>query len=169
VSIGYKTDVVIFFQISRTLQRKWHAKRTSGAPRNDPQVSAPQKLPYIKMALAWIPFSINLLFLSSMASNRAGLYRFEVGYPFPTSSQNLGSKNGENPLISGKNQIENPKLYKITTFLDLIWAQAPYAMRAPPCQGHMGPYGPALAPRAMHWPFPCSLALGLRALHISMS
>jgi hypothetical protein len=24
--IGYKADLVMFFQISRTLQRKWHAK-----------------------------------------------------------------------------------------------------------------------------------------------
>jgi hypothetical protein len=43
-----------------------------------------------------------------MASNMPGLYRFEVGYPSPTSSQNLGSKNaqylpknGENPIIIG--------------------------------------------------------------------
>jgi hypothetical protein len=27
-----------------------------------------------------------------MASNSPGFYRFEVGYPSPTSSQNLGSK-----------------------------------------------------------------------------
>jgi hypothetical protein len=62
VPIGYKTDLVMFFQISRTLQRKQHAKRTSGAPRNDPTTSAPQYLPCIKMALAWLPFSITLLF-----------------------------------------------------------------------------------------------------------
>jgi hypothetical protein len=30
-----------------------------------------------------------------MASNRPGLYRFEVGYSSPTSSQNLGSKNAQ--------------------------------------------------------------------------
>ena len=42
VQIGYKTDLVMFFQISRTLQRKQHAKRMSGAPRNGLQVSTPQ-------------------------------------------------------------------------------------------------------------------------------
>ena len=38
VPIGYKTDLVMFFYISRTQQRK----RMSGAPRNGPQASAPQ-------------------------------------------------------------------------------------------------------------------------------
>jgi hypothetical protein len=61
VPLGYNTDLVIFFQISRTQQKKRHAKRMTEAPRNGPQVSAPQQLPYIKMALAWLPFSINLL------------------------------------------------------------------------------------------------------------
>ena len=42
VPVGYSTDLVMFFRISRTLQRKRHAKRTSGAPRNGPQASAPQ-------------------------------------------------------------------------------------------------------------------------------
>jgi hypothetical protein len=60
-AIGYKTDLVMFFQISRTQQKKWHAKRMTGAPRNGPQASAPQQLPCIKMALAWLPFSITLL------------------------------------------------------------------------------------------------------------
>jgi hypothetical protein len=32
-----------------------------------------------------------------MASNRPGLYRSEVGYPSPTSSQNLGSKRAQYP------------------------------------------------------------------------
>jgi hypothetical protein len=49
---GYKTDLVMFFQISRTMQRKWHAKRTSGAPINDPTASPPQNLLYLKMDLA---------------------------------------------------------------------------------------------------------------------
>ena len=42
VPLGYKTDLVMFFQISRTLQRKWHTKRTFGDPINGPQASAPQ-------------------------------------------------------------------------------------------------------------------------------
>jgi hypothetical protein len=58
---GYKTDLVMFSQISRTLQRKQHAKQTSGAPRNDPTASPSQKLLYINMALAWLFFSITLL------------------------------------------------------------------------------------------------------------
>jgi hypothetical protein len=33
--------------------------------------------------------------MSSMASNRPGFYRSEVGYPSPTSSQNLASKNAQ--------------------------------------------------------------------------
>ena len=61
VQLGYKTDLVMFFQISRTQQRKRHAKWMNGVPRNGLQVSAPQQLPCIKMALAWLPFSITLL------------------------------------------------------------------------------------------------------------
>jgi hypothetical protein len=59
--IGYKTDLVMFFQISRIQQKKRHAKQMTGAPRNGSQVFAPQQLPCIKMALAWLLFSINLL------------------------------------------------------------------------------------------------------------
>ena len=58
---GYKTDLVMFFQISRTLQRKRHAKRTSGAPRYDLTTSPSQKLLCIKLALSWLLFSITLL------------------------------------------------------------------------------------------------------------
>jgi hypothetical protein len=58
---GYKTNLVMFFQISRTLQRKRHAKRTSGAPRNGPTASPPQKLLCLKMDLAWILLNITLL------------------------------------------------------------------------------------------------------------
>jgi hypothetical protein len=95
VPIGYKTDLFMFFQISRTQQKKRHAKRMTEAPRNGLQASAPQQLPCIKMALAWLLFSINLLYLSFMASNKPGFYRSEVGYPSPTSSQNLASKNAQ--------------------------------------------------------------------------
>jgi hypothetical protein len=45
---GYKTDMVMFFEISRTLQRKQHTKWMSRAPRNDPTTSPPQKIIYIK-------------------------------------------------------------------------------------------------------------------------
>jgi hypothetical protein len=61
VSIGYKTDLVMFFQISRTQQKKRHAKQMTEAPKNGPQASSPQQLPCIKMVLAWLPFSITLL------------------------------------------------------------------------------------------------------------
>jgi hypothetical protein len=58
-----------------------------------------------------------------MASNRPGFYRSEVGYPSPTSSQNLASKRaqylpkmGQNPqkihflgIISVKNPLCNVK------------------------------------------------------------
>jgi hypothetical protein len=58
---SYKTNLVMFLQISRTLQRKQHTKRMFGAPRNDPTASPPQKLLYLKMALAWLLFIIILL------------------------------------------------------------------------------------------------------------
>jgi hypothetical protein len=58
---GYKTNLVMFFQISRTLQRNWHAKRMSRAPINDPTASPPQKLLCLKMALPWLLLSITLL------------------------------------------------------------------------------------------------------------
>jgi hypothetical protein len=58
---GYKTDLVLFYQISRTQQKKRHSNRMTEAPRNGPQRCAPQQLPCIKMALAWKMFSINLL------------------------------------------------------------------------------------------------------------
>jgi hypothetical protein len=60
---GYKTDLIMFFQISRTMQRKWHAKRTSRAPRNGLTASPPQKLLCLKMALAWLLLSIILLLM----------------------------------------------------------------------------------------------------------
>jgi hypothetical protein len=51
-----------------------------------------------------------------MASNKVDFYRSEVGYPSPTSSQIMASKNaeylpkmGKNPLITGQNQLKNPK------------------------------------------------------------
>jgi hypothetical protein len=37
-----------------------------------------------------------------MASNRPGFYRSEVGYPSPTSSQNLGSKRAQYLPIMAK-------------------------------------------------------------------
>jgi hypothetical protein len=58
---GYKTDLVLFSQISRLLQKKGHAKLMLQAPRNDLIVSPPQRLPCIKLTLAWLSFSINLL------------------------------------------------------------------------------------------------------------
>ena len=48
VTNGYKTDMFIFFQISRSMQRKQHAKWMSEAPRNDLTASPPQKLLCIK-------------------------------------------------------------------------------------------------------------------------
>ena len=107
-SNGSHTGLTMFFSTSE-IQHNWrHWKRLGVAPRNGPQASAPQQLPCIKMALAWLCFSITIIWLSFMASNRPGLYRSEVGYPSPTSSQNLGSKkcpispkNGENQLKIG--------------------------------------------------------------------
>jgi hypothetical protein len=58
---SYKNDLVMFIQISRTLQRKRHVKRMSGAPRNGPTESPPQKLICLKMALAWLLLGITLL------------------------------------------------------------------------------------------------------------
>jgi hypothetical protein len=57
-----------------------------------------------------------------MASNKPGFYRSEVGYPSPTSSQNLGSKRAQylpimaKKTIYGHNISQNPqKLYKKPT------------------------------------------------------
>jgi hypothetical protein len=50
-----------------------------------------------------------------MASNRPGFYRFEVGYPSPTSSQNLGSEGVEYLPIMAKisiNMLKNNKKSK---------------------------------------------------------
>jgi hypothetical protein len=59
-----------------------------------------------------------------MASNRPGFYRSEVGYPSPTSSQNLGSKRaqylpkmGQNPLLTGLKIIKIQKHIKNPLFL----------------------------------------------------
>jgi hypothetical protein len=57
-----------------------------------------------------------------MASNRPGLYRFEVGCSSPTSSQNLGSKNAQYlPKMEKINQYQalinkNPKTIEKTHF-----------------------------------------------------
>jgi hypothetical protein len=59
--IGYKTDLVLLSQISRTQQKKRHVKLMLQAPRNDPTTSPPQRLPCNKLSLAWLSFSINLL------------------------------------------------------------------------------------------------------------
>jgi hypothetical protein len=61
VPLGYKTNILMFFHIFRTQQKKRHAKWMIGAPRNGLQAASPQQLPCIKMDLAWLPFSINLL------------------------------------------------------------------------------------------------------------
>jgi hypothetical protein len=57
----YKNDLVLFYQISRTQEKKQHSNRMTKAPINGPQRCAPQQLPCIKMALAWKIFSITLL------------------------------------------------------------------------------------------------------------
>jgi hypothetical protein len=58
---GYKTDLVLFSQISRTQQKKRHANLMLQAPRNDPTASPPQRLPCIKLTLAWLSSIITLL------------------------------------------------------------------------------------------------------------
>ena len=58
---GYKIDLILLYQISRTQLKKRHSNRMTEAPRNGPQRCAPQQLPCIKMALAWLSFSITLL------------------------------------------------------------------------------------------------------------
>jgi hypothetical protein len=67
---GYKTDLVMFFQISRTMQRKRHAKRTSKALRNDPTTSPPQKLLCIKMAFGLVSLQYKSVLTAPMASER---------------------------------------------------------------------------------------------------
>jgi hypothetical protein len=62
-----------------------------------------------------------------MASNMPSLYISEVGYPSPTSSQNLGSKRAQYPpkwakisINRPKNQLKNPKPYNKTHSVNKI-------------------------------------------------
>ena len=57
---GYKTDLVLLTQISRTQCKKRHANLMLQAPRNCPTAFPPQGLPCNKMALAWLSNSITL-------------------------------------------------------------------------------------------------------------
>jgi hypothetical protein len=47
-----------------------------------------------------------------LASYRLGFYRSEFGYPSPTSSQNLASKNAQYPPKMGKIHYYRPKSIK---------------------------------------------------------
>jgi hypothetical protein len=100
-----------------------------------------------------------------MASNRPGFYRSEVGYPSPTSSQNLASKNAQylpkmdkihyyRHKINKKSKnyiIKNPLLYK-------NMGAAPFSPRP----GHMGAsMWPGAIPPGRASP-PVRLAPGLR-------
>ena len=58
---GYKTNLVMFIQISRTMHKKRHSKRMSGALRNGPTASPPQRSPCLKLALTWLLLSISAL------------------------------------------------------------------------------------------------------------
>jgi hypothetical protein len=80
-----------------------------------------------------------------MASNKPDLYRSEVGYPSPTSSQNLGSKNGPNPPLTGIKIIKNPKTLKKPTFVLIIGRNPLFSMRAPKL-GHMDMMWPSASP-----------------------
>jgi hypothetical protein len=51
-----------------------------------------------------------------MASNKPGFYRSEVGYPSPTSSQNLGSKRAQYPPKITKISINRHENHKKITF-----------------------------------------------------
>jgi hypothetical protein len=60
-----------------------------------------------------------------MASNMPGLYRSEVGYPSPTSSQNMGSKRAQYlPIMAKssinrhKNQIKSLLTHSVTKFTE---------------------------------------------------
>jgi hypothetical protein len=62
-----------------------------------------------------------------MALNRPGFYKSEVGYPSPTSSQNLGSKRAQYlPIMAKihyyrhKNQIKIQKHYNKTHFMLIV-------------------------------------------------
>jgi hypothetical protein len=57
---GYKTDLVLLSQISRTQCKKRHANLMLQAPRNDPTAFPPQRLPCNKLTLAWLSNSITL-------------------------------------------------------------------------------------------------------------
>ena len=61
---GYKTDLVLLSQISRTQCKKRHANLMLQAPRNDPTTFPPQGLPCNKLTLAWLSFSITLLWMT---------------------------------------------------------------------------------------------------------
>ena len=57
---GYKTDLVLLSQISRTQCKKRHANLILQAPRNDQTTFPPQGLPCNKLSLAWLSNSITL-------------------------------------------------------------------------------------------------------------
>jgi hypothetical protein len=67
-----------------------------------------------------------------MASNRPGLYSWEVGFSSPTSSQNLGSNNSQKWRKLTKNRLnynKNPKSSLKTHFIVIIWAYPPSMAR----------------------------------------
>jgi hypothetical protein len=108
-----------------------------------------------------------------MASNRPGFYRSEVGYPSPTSSQNLASKNAQylpkmDKIHYYRHKInKNPNYIKKTT-LCLIWAQPP-KVHAPGHYGclHVARRCPcALAPLS-GWLLVCGVGIGPRANNLT--
>ena len=96
VTKGYKIDLVLFYQISRTQQKKRHSNRMIRAPRNGPQRCAPQQLPCIKMALAWLSFSINILWISSPWPQEGMVYIDLKLITISQLSPNIWPKKGPN-------------------------------------------------------------------------
>jgi hypothetical protein len=70
--------------------RKWPAKVSSSTT------------PLHKNGFGFVLLQHNSTLTILMASNRPSFYRSEVGYPSPTSSQNLGSKRAQYLPIMAK-------------------------------------------------------------------
>jgi hypothetical protein len=100
---GYKNDLVLLSQISRTLQKK--RTRQTDAPssqkRSDSVSTSKASLQQIVFGLAFLQHN-STLNDCPLASNRPGLYRNGFGFSSPTSSKNLASKNAQYPPKMGE-------------------------------------------------------------------
>jgi hypothetical protein len=153
----------MFFQISRTLQRKWHAKRTSRAPRNGPTsvCSSIASLHKNGFGLASLQHNSTLSILDYPPWPQTGLVYIDLKLvihlqlppkiwapKMPNISQKwrksikIRLKSNKNP----KTIVKNPLLYKIRALSPEAWARAPLARSYRAMWPSASPSGYALAP-----------------------